>query len=304
MNRKTFELIESDFIDIQNCPLCGYIHRHVLRTQKNISIYKEIYPQYSLIVPESFTNRELLRCQFCGHVYWGKIPNLESLPSYKDEIIEYNFNESRKLKEKANLINDLLIETGNNGVIVDIGTCRGELLFEIRKINSEATLLGIEPSLHLNDNINNIKIIKSLFNSGIPIDKKSVSVFSAFDCFEHMPKLNEAFESVNLFIKNNGYLYIETPNGDYYFNNLIGRNNINLFWIEHLSFLTRDSIQYICDKYGYDIVSIENSTYIKNNHIQRIRSMISSLFKYKVIGFDSPVYINCKDHLKIIIRKK
>lgn len=303
MNKKTFELNESDFIEISNCPLCGAGHRQVLCTQKNISIYKEIYPQYSLVVPDSFSKRELLRCQDCGHVYWGQIPKFKALPSYEAEIIDYEFDESRALKKKANLLNNLLIGKSSNGLLVDIGACRGELLSAIRTMNPEATLLGIEPSFGIDNNKDNITIIQALFNVEVPIESNSVDVFSAFDCFEHMPKLDEAFDAVNLFIKRGGYLYIETPDGDYQFNHLIGDNNINLFWIEHFSFLTRASIRYICNKYGYNIIAIENVGHLETGLIGRIKSMMKALIKYKVIGSDQPMYVNCRDHLRIILKK-
>jgi hypothetical protein len=214
VNKKTFKLDESDFVEVAQCPLCGGTHRQVLRTQKNISIYTEIYPKYSLVVPDSFAKRELLRCQDCGLVYWGLIPKFDALPSAEAEIIDYGFDESRELKNKAELLNDLLIRKNNNALLVDIGACRGELLSAIRSINSNASLLGIEPSFAIENSQENIRIIQALFNTGVQLNQNSVDVFSAFDCFEHMPRLDEAFDAVNLFIKDGGYLYIETPDGD------------------------------------------------------------------------------------------
>ena len=303
MSKKTFQLADFDFIEIASCPLCGSSDRDVLRTQKNISIYEEIYPKYSLMVPDSFSKRELLHCQDCGQVYWGRIPKFEALPSYETEIIDYGFDESRELKYKARFLNDLLTRKNNKGLLVDIGACRGELLSAIRSMNPNATLLGIEPSFAFENNQENIRIIQALFNKEVQLDPKSVDVFSAFDCFEHMPRLDEAFDAVNVFLKEGGYLYIETPDGDCSFNHLIGDNNINLFWVEHLSFLTRASIRFICNKYGYEIVSIENVAHIETGIIGRVKSMVKVFAKYKLMNSERPMYVNCKDHLKVVLRK-
>lgn len=300
VNKRIFRLKKSDFIEITCCPLCGSKDKKVLRTQKNILIYQEIYPKYSLVVPDSFSKRELLRCQDCGHVYWGLIPRFEVIPSYKAEIIDYGFDESRALNKKAELLNGLLI---SNGLLVDIGACRGELLSAIRSINHNVTLLGIEPSLGIENSQDNIRIIQALFNEDVPLAPKSVDVFSAFDCFEHMPRLDEGFGAVNLFIKEGGYLYIETPDGDYPFNHLIGGNNINLFWVEHFSFLTRASIRFICNKYGYEIVSIENVAHVETGIVGRAKSMVKAFAKYTLMNSERPMYVNCRDHLKIIMRK-
>lgn len=300
MNKKTFKLDESDFVEVAECPLCGGAHRQVLRTQQNISIYTEIYPKYSLMVPDSFAKRELLRCQDCGLVYWGLIPKFEALPSYQTEISDYGFDDSRALNKKAKLLNELL--TGDE-LLVDIGACRGELLNAIRNINSNAVLLGIEPSFEINNEKDNIRVIQALFNSEAPLELNTVSVFSAFDVFEHLPRLDEAFSAVGLFLKKNGYVYIETPDGDYSFNHFIGRNNMNLFWIEHFSFLTRQSIAYICSKYGYEAILIENVGHLDTSSFRRIKSMAKTWVLNRIFHIDNPMYVNSSDHLKIILKK-
>ena len=300
MNKKIFNLSESDFIEISNCPLCGGSHRQVLRTQKNNSIYTEIYPKYSLVVPDSFSKRELLRCQDCGQVYWGLIPKFEALPSYQTEISDYGFDESRALNKKAKLLNELL---SGDDLLVDIGACRGELLSAIRAINLKAILLGIEPSFGIRNENDNIHVIQALFNAEVPLEPNAVSVFSAFDVFEHLPRLDETFSAIGLFLKKSGFVYIETPDGDYSFNHTIGNNNMNLFWIEHFSFLTRESIAYICSKYGYETVLIENIGHIETSSLCRFKSMVKTLVFNKIFQKNNPMYVNSSDHLKILLRK-
>lgn len=300
MSKKTFKLTESDFVDVKNCPLCSSVSRRVLRTQKNISIYTEIYPKYSLIVPDLFAKRELNSCLDCGQVYWGLIPKFEALPSYQSEISDYGFNEARGLREKAALLNKFL---KNDELLVDIGACRGELLSAIRNLNSNAVLLGIEPSFEISNEKERIRVIQALFNSEVPLDFNTVSVFSAFDVFEHLPRLDDAFNAIALFIKKHGYIYIETPDGDYSFNHAIDDNNMNLFWIEHFSFLTRKSIDYICKKYNYEKIQVNNVSHIKIDIFRRYKSMIKSWILIKYFKNNNPLYINSSDHLRVILKK-
>jgi hypothetical protein len=300
VNKKTFKLDESDFVEVAECSLCGGTHRQALRTQQNISIYTEIYPKYSLVVPDSFAKRELLRCQDCGLVYWGRIPKFEALPSYQAEISDYGFDETRAVNKKAKLLNELL--TGDE-LLVDIGACRGELLSAIRNINSNAALLGIEPSFEISNEKDNIRVIQALFNAEAPLEPNAVSVFSAFDVFEHLPRLDEAFSAIDLFLKKNGYVYIETPDGDYSFNHVIGNNNMNLFWIEHFSFLTRESIAYICNKYKYEAILIENVGHIETGCLRRFKSMTKTWILNKIFKKNNPMYVNSSDHLRIILKK-
>lgn len=303
MSKKKFELREPDFIEVPSCPLCGSNDKYALRTQKNISIYREIYPLYSLVVPESFSNRELLRCRVCGQVYWSRIPKFEALPSYQEEILDYGFDESRALLKKAHFLNEFLIEKGDLGALVDIGACRGELLSAIRTMNSSAVLMGIEPSFGICNEKDNIQVIQALFNSEVPLEHNSVDVFSAFDCFEHLPRLDETFNAIGLFLREGGLVYFETPDGDYRFNNTINNNNMNLFWIEHLSFLTRKSVAYICNKYGYEIAWMENAGHVDSSRFSKYKSMIKTWVYYTLFRNDNPMYINSSDHLRVLLKK-
>ncbi len=301
MNKRTFKLNEPDFIIVKNCPLCTGDNREVLRIQNNISIYKEIYPNYGLDIPDSFAKRQLSRCKDCGHVHWEVIPKLECLPSYEEEILDYGFDESRALNKKAKYISQFL---NNDSTLVDIGACRGELLQAIRKLNQSAVLIGIEPSFELNHESDHIRIKKALFNSEVPLDRGSVGVFTAIDVFEHMPRLDEIFDSINLFLKKGGVVYIESPDGNYFYNRFINYSNVNLFWIEHLSFLSRESIDYICQKFGFEKILVENIAHTETDSFRRGRSMIKGLVLNKIFRDDRPMYINSADHLKIVLRKK
>ena len=301
MTKKTFKLSESDFNEITQCPLCGGGRKHTLRMQKTVSIYTEIYPKYSLLVPSSFAKRELLQCQDCGHVYWDVIPKLECLPSYEKEILDYGFDESRALSKKAAFINQFL---ERDGMLVDIGACRGELLREIRQLNRTAILMGVEPSFELSHEDESINIIKALFDSNLPLECSSISIFSAIDVFEHMPRLDEIFNSANLFLKQGGIIYIESPNGDYFYNRIINYDNINLFWIEHLSFLTSQSIDFICERFGFEKILVESVAHVETDILRRSKSMIKGLVLNKFFKSNRPMYINSSDHLKILLRKK
>jgi len=298
--RKIYELSESDFLGVKKCPLCSSESKRILRTQRDISIYREIYPKYSLIVPDLFSKRELNYCLNCGQVYWGLIPKLEALPSYQTEISDYGFNENRSLGNKAIFLNKFL---ERDGLLVDIGACKGELLSAIRRINSNARLLGIDPSFQIVNEKEGFQVIQALFNPAVPLDFNSVDIFSAFDVVEHLPHLDDALDSIGLFIKKNGYLYIETPNGDYWFNRAIDNNSVNLFWIEHFSFLTRKSIDYICSNYKYKAIYVGNVAHIDIGCLRRYKSMIRAWIVNKIFKKDIPMYVSSSDHLKIILKK-
>jgi len=228
------------------------------------------------------------------------IPMFKALPSAYAEIIDYCFDENRGLHKKAELLNKLL---PSDGILVDIGACRGELLSAIRDLNPEAVLLGIEPSFELLNEQKDIRVIQALFNVEAPLQRNSVSVFSFIDVFEHLPNIDETFLAISLFLKNDGFVYIETPDGDYSFNHSIRDNNMNLFWIEHFSFLTRQSIAYICRQYGYEAILIKNIGHVDTSGFYRFRSMLKSFALSKVFQHDNPMYINSSDHLQIILKK-
>ncbi|QWD62359.1 class I SAM-dependent methyltransferase [Polynucleobacter sp. MWH-UH25E] len=300
--KKIFKLTEADFRGIKVCPLCGGGARKVLRLQNSIDIYTKIYPKYSLEVPPSFASRELFSCLDCGLVYWGLIPKLEALPSYQHEILDYGFNESRALQKKAETLNRLL---PTDGTLVDIGACKGELLKAVRALNQSVLLIGIEPSFEMNFQKDDIKIIKALFDFELPLEANSVDLFSAVDVFEHLPHLDKAFSAINFFLKKEGgYVFIETPDGAYSFNKKIDYNNMNLFWIEHFSFLTRDSIKFICDRYGYDPILVKNLGHSLTSSFSRVKSMCKSFVKNGISNVKNPMYINSSDHLRVVLKKR
>ena len=128
-------------------------------------------------------------------------------------------------------------------------------------------------------------------------------MFSAFDVVEHLPHLYETFDAISLFIKKGGFLYIETPDGDYSFNGIIKNNNVNLFWIEHFSFITRKSVDFICRKYGFELLYVRNSCHVDIGIYLRFKSMIRAWILSNIFHIDRPIYFHSLDHLKILLKK-
>lgn len=138
---------------------------------------------------------------------------------------------------------DKLSGLGKNSPIIEIGSNDG-IYLEKLKNKGFTNLMGIEPSKDgYNSSVQKgIPTINGYLS--LPFANELVNKNGQYDLlisrqvFEHTPNLKEIADSINVLVKDNGYVLIEVPNFDCYMNN----RDYGL-WEEHVNWFTADTLK-------------------------------------------------------------
>ena len=244
-------------------------------------------------------------CEYCEFQFVLNLPDHKTLSSlYQDQKITKwdsidlnktykNFLESNNNPKRDFF--DALIQLvqentrKNNLKILEIGSGRSDLVFYANSINHDST--GIEANIEVVNYLNKIHKgkIKYLKNDNYDdLTENTYDFIYLEHALEHFLDINKLFGSLNKLLKENGVIAILVPN-----HNSTLSNKFKLEWSEycppfHLSFFKPKSISMLLEKYGYNILKVEEKSYYfrsvwQNYSIDKFINRILSIFR-KVVG--------------------
>lgn len=102
-------------------------------------------------------------------------------------------------------------------VIVDLGVGPGLLSKEIKELIPEATIIGVDPSVHMLKRAENNAFIETRRGSSdqIPLENDSVDVLVTRFSLTYWEKPQQSFQEINRVLKPNGIFIIEALNKDF-----------------------------------------------------------------------------------------
>lgn len=95
-----------------------------------------------------------------------------------------------------------------------------------------------------------------VFKASLP--KESFDIVTAWDVFEHIPQVNETFQSVAKTLRPGGFLFLTTPNIKSWDSKVLGK-----YWYgykkipEHLIFFSPESIKKLLKANGFNVIAVK-----------------------------------------------
>lgn len=219
-------------------------------------------------------NRKIYKCNICGHLISMTKLNMNKLyesdyinSTYKDDRgFENNFNRIIRLKpslsDNEGRVKELLkyaeYHFSNNYFlnkkpsILDVGSGLCVFLYKMKKAGWECT--AVDPDkraiYHAKNNVG-IKAIFGDFQKLKRIGKYDVVTFNRV--LEHVENPIKMLEKCNKYLKNNGFIYIEVPDGEIAAIEGFQREE---FFIEHFHIFSMASLAIMIMKAGFKVQKI------------------------------------------------
>jgi FlaA1/EpsC-like NDP-sugar epimerase len=105
---------------------------------------------------------------------------------------------------------------------------------------------------------------------------------------EHIYDLDNFIQKVSINIKQDGYLYIEVPNGEFY-NKIVNICPLQEINLEHINFFSKIALQKLLSKHEFYCSQIMDDFFILNNDKYFV---IRAVFKKHVTNFSMEEYIS------------
>ena len=211
---------------LKQCRICGNKHFNKILSYKSTQIDGFYFK--SPVIKKNKTPITLLRCAKCGLFQLHEIINNRI---YKD----YNFSSQVSLKitswqhKAAEIIKKIM--KNKNANILEIGSGDGSFLCNFMSYQ----IIGIEPSkkLSLQAKETGVPIINSYFSSSI--SKKftqKIDFVIVRHVFEHINVLKTMVVNIVKTLKDDGYVYIESP----YVCDILRKHNYSNIFFEHVNY--------------------------------------------------------------------
>ena len=209
-----------------------------------------------MICPLCKTDNEsegLITCK-CGLVYRDDYLKDRSSIYEKDYSVWGKEDTSSTRISKTNHFSYLLDNIQpKGGRLLDIGTGRGYLLDAAIEEGFDA--YGIEiAKLSKDDRI----FHGTLEEAKEANPDKFFDVITMTDIIEHISDPHSFFKEVRRILKPGGTILITTPNSDSFTRKIMGKKWFQ-YKDEHIIYWNKNSMKYCLDKYGFDIIKVENN---------------------------------------------
>jgi len=204
-----------------NCRCCG--------TKQELSIYNI---NLSLVDDIELNNMiNIYYCEECNFFYSDSNNNQNDYDNYYKTFNNYkNYVIYSDKDERCNLYLQDKLENVNN--ILDYGSGNGEL----KKLLSE-------------------KYVVDEYDIGMPKNIKKYDCLILSHVLEHIYNINEFINKIKFNINENGLLYIEVPNSEFY-DKIAEITPLQEINIEHINFFSKFSLNKLLVKYGFHTVSL------------------------------------------------
>jgi len=278
--------------NIKKCRVCyGDLFKNPILVYKNMPKSAQYLPNENELKSDKGINLKICQCSNCGLIQLDNKP----VSYYKEVIRASGISNEMVSFRKKQFSKWLSLYNLKNKNIIEIGCGHGEYLKIMKEC--EANVFGIEYSDEgINDCIKNKLNVKKLY-----IDSKSVfKTKNKFDAFyilnflEHMPNPNNVLKNIRKNLKEDGIGLIEVPNF-----NAISSNNLFLeFIIDHLFYFTKESLSFLLNYNGFEILNIEE---IFDNYI--ISATVKNKLPIDLFIFDEYQF-KLKENIKKFFNSK
>lgn len=189
----------------------------------------------------------------------------------------YRSGMSKTFIQHCKKLADELEEVCDYGsVVVDIAGNDGTLLSQFDKRKFKC--INVEPSnLAEVSRDKGITTLNEFFDSGsvafINREFGGADVITAQNVFTHIDCVNSFMCNVNSVLKDNGVLIIEVP----WFTQILTKREFDLFYHEHLSYITLRGMAAFVEKFGFTITKIKNFSQLHGHtlrfYVQRVKDL-------------------------------
>lgn len=230
------------------CIICGGDpFGEPLITFNNIPASAQDIPNLSEIQFEHGINLELFQCRTCGLVQF----NCDPVQYYRDVIRAGGYTSTMKdirREQYTQLINKYNLKGKK---IIEVGTGRGEFLSILNEFDVDA--FGIEHS----DEFVTIGVKSGLnITRGFVDSPDYIIPYGPFDAFlsfnflEHLPDPNSMLKGIYNNLKEGGIGLVTVPSFEY----IIDHDGFYEFIRDHLVYYTEDSLKYLMQKNGFEVI--------------------------------------------------
>jgi 2-polyprenyl-3-methyl-5-hydroxy-6-metoxy-1,4-benzoquinol methylase len=243
--------------NIKHCPVClssDYTNKHQL--------YDDRYGYEGLF--------NLLECSSCGHQYLEGAPQEQSLGDLYTEYYprkSFNPDNFKPYREGGKLYNWLV--GGRSSAcqsvqpkirVLDIGCGYGETLAYLKK-NKQCDVYGVDAdrNVEIISKIHGFKIHVGIFDAAV-YEPAFFDAVTMNQVIEHVPDIQQNFSMIAHVLKPGGVCILSTPNANGWGSKLFGRRWLNWHVPYHQHFLSKSSVNRLCDEHGFSLESIQTIT--------------------------------------------
>lgn len=240
-------------MDNIECTVCG---------SKNTEMYLDkIMPTFLFPVPQELIEKVEFRhvylyiCNHCSHIFQTRVDKDLINLIYNVFYEHYNLDTSAQFQEVYyERFKEFFVRNSNSGKLVDIGCNKAPLFPFFESMGLEC--YGIEPSKR-NAEIamkNNPKShISNVFfeASGKNVFGEKFDVIQMNFVMEHIIDLDEFFEKLEMYSKDETKMFLQVPDTEYYL-----KNNIDPFCVEHINYFTYRTLKILLERKGFEVVDM------------------------------------------------
>jgi len=215
--------------------------------------------------------RNILKCRICGHFL--SIHNMFQKTLYEDDYVASKYkndngiydtfqkiislapeisDNKQRVKRILNFFSTLKLKTSKKTEVLDVGSGLCVFLYEMKKYNWQCTALDpdIRNVKHAQNNVG----IKALCDDFMNIDMTHKFDLITFNkVLEHVIEPIEMLKKSKCFLKPQGIVYIELPDGEKAIFEGFDRQE---FFIDHHHIFSATSFSIMIDKAGFEIINI------------------------------------------------
>jgi len=243
--------------NVNSCPVC----LSVACSNKH-QLYDDRYGYEGLF--------SLLECDYCGHQYLEGAPQEQLLGDLYTEYYprkSFNSDNFKPYREGKKLYNWLVggrssacqsVQPGTR--VLDIGCGYGETLAYLEK-NKHCDVYGVDADRNVEviSKIQGFKIHIGTFDAAI-YEPAFFDVVTMNQVIEHVPDIRQTFSMIARVLKPGGVCILSTPNAKGWGSKLFGKKWLNWHAPYHQHFLSKSSLNRLCQEHGFSIQSIQTIT--------------------------------------------
>lgn len=235
---------------ITQCPVCSSVQLHPFLSCRDYTVSHETF--------------SLVRCPSCTLVITSPQPKPENLERYyqSDEYISHStqtnsfFSAAYRIARQTNIRRKLRLISANTSTkpkrLLDFGTGTGEFLAAAQR--RHISVAGVEPASKARHHAN------TLTNGAVTqrLDEQTgtFDAITLWHVLEHVPDLNEQFETLVARLEKNGTMFIAVPN-----HQSLDAKHYGVNWAaydvpRHLWHFTQQSMAQFLKKHGMKITTI------------------------------------------------
>ena len=298
------------------CPLCGEneftpVYEGITEAEKNIHHSAESY--YPTAAKGKLVN-QVVSCRVCGFVYTNPREDRQDiLKKYRNYVDPAYLSEEKSRRWNARrLIKYIEKFTAPPGRWLDMGCSAGFFVDEVQKSGWEA--YGKEQSLWASNYARNtlgVNVANGCIEELQEYPDNYFDVVSMVLVLAHVIDPASVISEISRVLKNNGLLFIQTPDFNSLMSRIMGKNWKTIKW-QMLYFFARTSLTKLLSKENLQIVAHRKRGLGKGYSLNYIlthlfedkykRSHAKILQKMHLAEMN--IYLNLYEYLNVVVRKK